>query len=101
MAEQDKVLAAAAPYVKLDGRLVYVTCSLLMEENEDRIAAFLAAHPGFEQVPTLDQIEASEQLEPWGVSTLFKHQTPDLALRLTPRNLGCDGFYVAVLVRRA
>ena len=45
MAEQDAVLAGAAPFVKPGGRLIYVTCSLLAEENEDRVAAFLAGAP--------------------------------------------------------
>ncbi|HEY2481221.1 MAG TPA: RsmB/NOP family class I SAM-dependent RNA methyltransferase, partial [Caulobacteraceae bacterium] len=35
--EQDAVLAAAGPYVKSGGRLIYVTCSLFAEENEDRL----------------------------------------------------------------
>ncbi|HEY7852497.1 MAG TPA: RsmB/NOP family class I SAM-dependent RNA methyltransferase, partial [Caulobacteraceae bacterium] len=39
MAEQDAVLAAASTYVKPGGRLIYVTCSLFAEENEDRVAA--------------------------------------------------------------
>ena len=45
--EQDAVLAQAATYVKPGGRLVYVTCSLLAEENEGRVEAFLATHDGF------------------------------------------------------
>ncbi len=47
MAEQDAALAEAAAFVKPGGRLLYVTCSLFAEENEDRLAAFLAAHPDF------------------------------------------------------
>ncbi len=43
IAEQVAVLAGAAPFVKPGGRLIYVTCSLLAEENEDRVAAFVAA----------------------------------------------------------
>ena len=42
IADQDQTLAAAARFVKPRGRILYVTCSLLREENEDRIAAFLA-----------------------------------------------------------
>src|SRR5207253_8736604 len=41
MKEQDGVLRQAGAYVKPGGRLVYVTCSLLAEENEDRVAAFV------------------------------------------------------------
>jgi 16S rRNA C967 or C1407 C5-methylase (RsmB/RsmF family) len=40
------VLADAADFVKPGGRLIYVTCSLLAEENEDRVAAFVERHPG-------------------------------------------------------
>ena len=44
--DQNETLERAAGYVKPGGHLVYVTCSLLKAENEDRIAAFLAAHDG-------------------------------------------------------
>lgn len=46
---QDEILDAAAGHVRPRGRLVYATCSLLREENEDRAAAFLARHPGWRQ----------------------------------------------------
>ncbi len=46
-AAQDEVLAKGARFVGPGGRLVYVTCSLLCEENEDRIAAFLSKNPDF------------------------------------------------------
>src|SRR5581483_7158091 len=71
MAEQDAVLAAAAGYVKPGGRLVYVTCSLLAEENEDRVGAFLAAHGDFASAPI-----ALEGAERW--------HTEDGCVRLTP-----------------
>ena len=44
---QHAILAAAAPLVAPGGRLVYATCSLLACENEDTVAAFLDAHPGW------------------------------------------------------
>jgi 16S rRNA (cytosine967-C5)-methyltransferase len=86
IAEQDAVLAAAAPYVKPGGRLIYVTCSLLAEENEDRVAAFTGARPGFSVEPA--ELAGTE---PW--------RTADGFLRLTPRTAGTDGFFVAVLRR--
>ena len=86
MAEQDAVLAAAAGYVKPGGRMVYVTCSLLAEENEDRVAAFLAAQPSFVRAPV-----AIAGAEPWLTSEGY--------LRLTPRTAGTDGFFVAALSR--
>jgi 16S rRNA C967 or C1407 C5-methylase (RsmB/RsmF family) len=50
MADQDKVLDAACAYVRPGGELAYVTCSLLPEENTDRVKAFLQRHPEFETI---------------------------------------------------
>lgn len=86
--EQDTVLDQAAPLVKVGGRLVYVTCSVFAEENEDRIAAFLARNPGFAIKPVT--------LEP-----VADHVTPQGFLRLTPRTAATDGFFVALLERTA
>jgi 16S rRNA (cytosine967-C5)-methyltransferase len=48
MRRQDAILAAAAPLVRPGGHLAYATCSVLAEENMDRIAPFLAARPGWQ-----------------------------------------------------
>jgi 16S rRNA (cytosine967-C5)-methyltransferase len=86
--EQDAVLADAADFVKVGGRLIYVTCSLLVEENEDRVTAFLERHPGFAAAPiTLDGVQ--------------EHVTAQGHLRLTPKSAGTDGFFAAVLERKA
>ena len=101
IAEQDQVLAQATPFVKPGGRLVYVTCSLLAEENEDRISALLAAQPDFKIIPTLDAITASGQLESAALASLKARATPAGFLRLTPATAATDGFFVAVLERAA
>ncbi len=44
---QTAVLAEFSPRVRTGGRLIYATCSLSRMENDDVIAAFLAAHPDF------------------------------------------------------
>jgi 16S rRNA (cytosine967-C5)-methyltransferase len=87
--------------VKPGGRMVYVTCSLLMEENEDRITAFLAGHADFIQLSTIDAITSSGQATPEGLAGLTDHATPEGALRLSPLTAGTDGFFVAVLERAA
>jgi len=86
---QARILASAARLVKPGGRLVYATCSLLPEENEDQVAAFLAAHPGFQAVPLH---EAAPRL------TDSAHPA---YLSLTPARHDTDGFFAAVLQREA
>ena len=74
MAErQAAILDEAAILVRNHGRLVYATCSLLTEENEAQVSAFLSRHPDFARAG------------------------PDLVL--TPAQHGTDGFYAAVLER--
>ncbi|MEX0645852.1 MAG: RsmB/NOP family class I SAM-dependent RNA methyltransferase, partial [Parvularculaceae bacterium] len=99
--EQDKVLADAAPFVKAGGRLVYVTCSVFMEENEDRLDAFLAANWDFAITPTLDAIAVSGILTEDGRAALQACVTPAGAIRITPARLRADGFFIAVLQRAA
>jgi 16S rRNA (cytosine967-C5)-methyltransferase len=86
---QPRILASAARLVKSGGRLVYATCSMLSEENEDQVAAFVAAHPAFRAVPLH---EAAPQL------TNSAH--PDY-LSLTPARHDTDGFFAAVMQRDA
>jgi 16S rRNA (cytosine967-C5)-methyltransferase len=88
--KQAAILAGAARLVKIGGRLVYATCSLLREENEDIVAAFLASHPGFVA------ISAEEVLNKQGIAITCGEQ-----LRLTPREHDTDGFFAAVLERKA
>ncbi len=84
-ADQDAVLDAGAPFVKPGGRMVYVTCSVLPEEDEDRVAAFLARTEGFGVSPATDDPK------------LIRYLTAEGYLRLSPHTSGTDGFFVAVL----
>jgi 16S rRNA (cytosine967-C5)-methyltransferase len=89
---QGRILDSAARLVKPGGRLVYATCSLLPEENEAQVAAFLGSHPDFAQASVA---ELWVQLLP---------QTPAPTdgplLTLTPARHGTDGFFLAVLERK-
>jgi 16S rRNA (cytosine967-C5)-methyltransferase len=92
--DQDETLERAAPFVKRGGRLVYVTCSILRPENEDRIATFLDRHEDF--LP----VDAAAQARSAGLPALAKHaSTLGPGFRLSPRATGTDGFYVATLTR--
>ncbi len=89
-------LAQAALYVKPGGRLVYVTCSVLAEENEERIAAFVAAQPEFAVEPPAEVARAA------GLPALAAHvDAKGLGIRLSPLRTHTDGFFIASLVRSA
>ncbi|GAB4367192.1 MAG: RsmB/NOP family class I SAM-dependent RNA methyltransferase [Kiloniellaceae bacterium] len=87
---QREVLAKAARLVKPGGRLVYVTCSLLPEENQAQAEAFLADAPDFAAVP-VGQVWAQVLSAPYPGGDPF--------LTLTPARHGTDGFFVAVFER--
>jgi 16S rRNA (cytosine967-C5)-methyltransferase len=84
---QASILASAARLVKPGGRLVYATCSMLPEENEEQVAAFLAANSAFHTVKLRD---AAPQL--------MDSAHPDY-LSLTPARHDTDGFFAAVMQR--
>ncbi len=100
-ADQAEVLQTAARLVRTGGRIVYVTCSLLVEENEDQIQALRARRPGLAPVRVLDAIAASGLVTAEGHEALASRVTGDGFLRLSPRSGGADGFFVAVLERRS
>ncbi|HEY0267283.1 MAG TPA: RsmB/NOP family class I SAM-dependent RNA methyltransferase, partial [Rhizomicrobium sp.] len=81
---QDRLLDRAAPLVTPGGRLFYATCSVLPVENQDRVAAFRARHPGFAPLNLGEN-----------------HAIPGLAedFRASPAATGTDGFYCAGLVK--
>ncbi|HES76984.1 MAG TPA: 16S rRNA (cytosine(967)-C(5))-methyltransferase RsmB [bacterium] len=87
-AEQDRLLKALWPLLAPGGRLLYMTCSLLREENEARVAAFLAAMPqGSVQEVALDAMT-------WGRAGRHGRQ-------ILPGEDGMDGFYYALLEKPA
>jgi 16S rRNA (cytosine967-C5)-methyltransferase len=85
---QREILDSAARLVKPGGRLVYVTCSLLREEDEDQVAHFLAGHADFALRPIA---------EVWAETIGGACPAGPETLRLTPAKHGTDGFFVAVL----
>jgi 16S rRNA (cytosine967-C5)-methyltransferase len=95
--EQTAVLDRAAPLVRPGGRIVYVTCSVLAEENGDQVRGFVERHPEFAVAPP------AELLAPLGERALVFRQAVFLSaegLQMTPRRTETDGFFVSVLVRR-
>jgi 16S rRNA (cytosine967-C5)-methyltransferase len=94
--DQIAVLDRAAPLIKSGGRLAYITCSVLREENNAQIAAFTERHPEMAVVPPSEVMMAlGEQAAAFAATTL---QSPE-GLLMTPRRTGTDGFFVSVLRR--
>ncbi len=94
MKDQDETLENAFRFVKPGGRIVYVTCSVLRPENEDRVAAFLSRHDD------LLPVDAGTQARAAGLASLAEHASPfGPGFRLSPRATATDGFYVATLTR--
>ena len=86
---QRAILEAAAKLVRPGGCLVYATCSLLSEENDDVVDVFLATHPEFAT------LSAEDILMRQGIAPGTGER-----LRLSPLAHGTDGFFAAVLTRR-
>ncbi len=80
---QTEILDKASPCVKPGGRLVYATCSLLREENEAQIEAFLERHPEFMLEPLDESLGLGSPM-----------------MRLTPLRHQTDGFFAAVMTRK-
>jgi 16S rRNA (cytosine967-C5)-methyltransferase len=95
--DQDEVLARAAPLVRQGGRIAYITCSLLDEENGARVRAFIAAHPEFAAIPVAEMVQALPARADQFRSAVLA--TPE-GLLMTPRRTATDGFFVAIMARR-
>lgn len=92
--KQASVLDSASRLVSPGGRLVYVTCSVLPQENEAQVERFLGANPQFFAHPVS---EVWSEVLP-GVDYPGEADTP--SLRLTPSDHGTDGFFIAILGRK-
>ena len=82
----------AADWVRPGGTLVYATCSLEPEEGEAQLDAFLAAHPDFTVAPPRDG-----EL-PSGIPVTDRGTVRTLPGTLADQG-GCDGFFIARLIR--
>jgi 16S rRNA (cytosine967-C5)-methyltransferase len=93
-AEQSAALEMAAPLVKPGGRIVYVTCSILAEENGDQVRAFLTSNENFRP----------GKLDPDTIEKIAEHRGESSSafeskIQLTPLRDSTDGFFVACMER--
>jgi 16S rRNA (cytosine967-C5)-methyltransferase len=83
---QKTILKAAAKVVRIGGLLIYSTCSLEPEENDEQVDAFLAANPGWQLEPPPGDVVPSDVLDGG-------------KLRVLPQRHGTDGAFAARLRR--
>ena len=94
--QQAALLDRAVALLKPKGRIAYVTCSVLAEENGDQVRAFVERHPDFSvEKPT-------ETAQPLGESVYLFARAALISqhgLLMTPRRTETDGFFVSVIRR--
>lgn len=89
---QQDILQRAAQLVKPGGRLIYATCSILHRENQEQVGQFLEKNPEFEALPFADIWQKVLNQPP---------PDPQPYLQLLPHRHHTDGFFVALLQRKA
>ena len=78
------ILNSVAPTLKSGGLLVYSTCTITPEENQEVVVAFLASHPDFE-------------LQPIVANELVQGEIQDGLLTIYPQRFMTDGFFISCL----
>lgn len=86
---QSELLDFAAQRVKKGGEIVYITCSILQEENKKQIEAFLLRNKNFEQVDI-------EEIWKHKIEAVYPFESK-YCLQFSPITTGTDGFFVAIL----
>ncbi len=90
---QDEILTQAVRSLKPGGRLVYATCSVLREENEDRLKMLMEAHPALLPLDAAQMARSAGMPELAACGSLIGP-----GLRLSPARSNTDGFGIASLV---
>ena len=90
--DQKAVLESGANLTKPGGRLVYITCSLLPEENTDQVAFFLKHHKNFKLIPypTMWKIAFDTPVPPSADGN-------EVTLTMSPHSHDTDGFFIAIM----
>tara|TARA_Y100000589_G_scaffold183088_1_gene173422 strand:+ start:346 stop:1596 length:1251 start_codon:yes stop_codon:yes gene_type:complete len=86
---QNNILLNASKLCKVGGKIVYITCSLLYDENELQIKSFLNNFKNF------DVINFSEDIKKYIKKEIFKYNK--YGLTLTPDVLNTDGYFISML----
>lgn len=96
ISQQEEALASAAQFVRPGGHLIYVTCSVLPEENEAQVYGFCDDNPEFEILSAADiwaGLFGTDKPQPWSADMK--------TVTLTPASTGTDGFFFCLMQRKA
>lgn len=96
LGQQQEALANASVFVRPGGSLLYVTCSILPQENENQVHAFCENNPEFEihsAAKAWQDLFGTDKPQPWS--------TDKKMVTLTPASTDTDGFFFCVMGRRA
>jgi 16S rRNA (cytosine967-C5)-methyltransferase len=96
--QQEALLNRAAALVRKDGRIAYVTCSVLAEENDDRVHDFVGRHADFSVEKPAGVAQALGERAYLFVGAAL---ISDAGLLMTPRRTETDGFFVSLIRRSA
>jgi len=96
VATQAALLMRADRLLKPGGTLAYITCSILPDENDKQIKAFLEHNPSFSAI---DAGQHAAKILSRPVTESANHNKNGLLL--TPARHGTDGFYMALLIKSA
>jgi 16S rRNA (cytosine967-C5)-methyltransferase len=95
--DQAEVLDRTAGLVKPGGRLAYITCSVLPQENGEQIRKFIGRHPDFTVTPSSQTAGVLWDRTDDFLAAVY---LSDEGLLMTPRRTGTDGFFVSILAKR-
>ncbi len=96
---QTEIVSRAAGYVRPGGWLIYITCSVFPQENQQQIERFVRDHPDFSQADAAEIWRAALDRPPPGEPTVGFRGPEHPGLLLTPHRCGTDGFFLALLRR--
>lgn len=96
ISQQQEALSQAADFVRSEGHLVYITCSVLPQENDHQVNRFCAENPAFVLEPALENWERL-----FGADAPSPHSRDGRTLTLTSASTDTDGFFFAMMKRRA
>ncbi len=94
--QQGQALDQAKTFVRPGGELLYVTCSVLPEENERQVRRFCAENPEFSIRPALERWNGI-----FGTETVKPHSADGETITLTPATTDTDGFFFCAMKRNA